>query len=290
MSLSGHEMKNYEKIQELAEPHWEKLSENQKLKYEDKAIAAAIVIRERADHLTFNGLELEEFLAHQIEMSTNSIDEIAESIVRCKDLDKFTFHIVSTSNNATSANQVQPSEIAIIKFSLKFGVFDEINILVKPEITPDDRQVKLGATNDFTENLNEILKFLLPLETIPRFFADDDTKFGNETITDTAEIISRIFQQSQDDEISPKVQVHPISELFTVLRTISLQQKWQNPPSELFDSAHSTPGCDTHREQNNSYTCCLSKARRMCYRIVKYCCDVSRHEVKPESHHPHARN
>lgn len=290
MAQNGNKVMKFPEVQALAQPYWEMLNENQTFEYEDKASEAEIVMRERGARFTFNGLELEEFLADRLEMSTKSIDEIAKLIARSTDLDELVFHIVSTSNNTSSSGQIYPSEITIIKFSLKYGIFDEINILVKPGRFPEDLDdccVEIQDENDYFEILNEMLKFLQPLETIPVFFADDDAKNGNETIAETAKIISHIFQQTHDDEIAPPIHVYPVSELFNILRTITIQQKWHNPPSHLFNNVHTTSGCDTHRQQEASYTCCLSKARRMCFRVVKYCCDVSRHEVKPESHHPH---
>lgn len=294
MFNNGHDSMEFSKVQQLAKPHWEKLTERQKLDYETEADEAKIVIDEKKRRSTFNGLELEDYLIQLKDMeklTSKYRDEIIDVITKSSDIDELTFHIISTSHYVHS-QRIYPAEIAIVKFNLKYGIHDEINILVKPERLPEElKQLKPAELKDendyYCEILNEILKFLLPLETIPVFFADNEPRNGNESVTATSKILAHIFKQTQEDEIIPQVKICPAGELFNILRDVAISQKWRNPSPQLFDNLEETSGCDTHRKQDTSYTCCLAKARRRCYTIAKYCCDVMRHDVKAGSHHPH---
>lgn len=304
MSKNGHELLPFAKIQEIAKPHWDKLTGSKKQEFEKKANASLIVIAKIRRSLTFDGLELADYLTMKksTELKLSEIrSEIVELIAKSNDLDELTFHFISTSNYV-NANEIYPAEISMIKFNLKYGIHDEINILVKPGLfgIPPEHQTEAEynafklrlddslideTESDYFEILNEVLTFLLPLEKIPIFFAED---FKHENVlAETRKIFSHIFQQTQEDEIMSEIKIYPVNELFDLLRMVAIKQKWKNPQSTLFENVYSTPGCDTHTQKEASYACCLSKARRMCYTIAKNCCDVSRHDVKPGSHYPY---
>lgn len=301
MLENGHDVYDFEKMKKLAEPHWRNLNQDEKHEFAEKSLAE-LRLGMRRKKMTFNGLELEEYLEQSFSRKKTHkviIPEIERIVEKnLSNLDDLVFHVISTSNFGDEKD-VCPAEIAIAKFSLHDGIIDFFNILVKPgklsnafrnKAQKKAESLRLNSSldeddeSDYYDILSEILIFLSPLENLPIFFADEDVQQGFQTLKESQEILTHIMQQVQEDVSIPLIKIYPVKELFNILKKFTCGNR--NPDKKMFENIHMTPGCDTHNDQNAAYYCCLSKVRRICYTIFKWCCDDTTNELKLYGHYP----
>lgn len=221
------------------------------------------------------------------------------------------FHFISASSFYKTSDDIFPAEIALAKFSLKEGVFDDIHIRINPGKLP------LGSTleameklknfhkyplppdcdgeRDYMAVLEKIVGFFQPSQTIPILFADNLMKVS---VDETRKIIKKIFRESMEDDTS--VKVYSIIELFYALQRKAVANKnllnetkeaplpsLPNAELKFKDSTYAnSPGCEFHIENNAAHNCCLTRVRCDGYTMSKWCSDGNRYELKEGKHFP----
>jgi hypothetical protein len=291
MITNNHGIREFDKIKTLARPHWNKLAKQQQIQFNERS-QNELKIEFKRKKMTFNGLEFDDYIEESLERKKILkfvIPEIEEIAKNSSALDQVVFHVISTSYFDD-----YPAEIAMVKFSLKDGIKDFINILMKPgklskiirknDEIDENLEIPEEQETDYFTIIEEILNFLHPLETIPIFFSDEDIKEGFRTLKQSHNILSFLLHQVQENASISSIRIYPVQELFNILKIYTCDNRV--PDSKLYKNVHLTPGCDQHNSQGESYNCCLSKARQICYTIFKWCCDESIHELKPELHYP----
>lgn len=208
---------------------------------------------------------------------------------------------MTTSSFYSSSADIYPAEIAIAKFSLSEGIIDDFQIHINPGNLPLGSSLKAfeksqathkypltkcDGEQDYLKILEGIVTFLQPLERLPIFFTDGNTRDDLEQMLETCRIIKKIFYESHEDEMLKHVKVYPIDELFFMLqKVIVTRRNCQNNTSEaLFPSiTHASniikeerhgskiEGCKFHNEKRVTSHCCLYKVRRFCCTISNFC-------------------
>lgn len=203
------------------------------------------------------------------------------------------------------------------KFSLKEGIIDDIQIRINPgELPLGSASTALeksqkyhryplppkceGETNYMTI-LETMIKFLHPLDKLPIFFTEGNTRDNKIPLQETCKIVDKIFYESQEDDMMKELKVYPLEELLLVMQKITtINKNRQNGTDDKSflsiafaadklqadDYSYTTKGCDFHNEEDVAQFCCLSKVRRYGYAIAKWCSDQSRYKLKAGHHFP----
>jgi piRNA pathway germ-plasm component len=233
------------------------------------------------------------------------------------ELDSLVFYFISTSSFYDSVVGVYAAELAVAKFSLKEGVIDDVQIRINPGELPlgslsaaQEKSQKFhryplppnceGETS-YMKMLETIVKFIHPLPKLPIFFTEGNTRDNKIPLQQTCKIVDKIFYESQEDDLMTELKIYPVEELFFILqKTTAITKNRQNGTFEKpffsisfaadrFESddfRYTSKGCDFHNEEDVAQFCCLSKVRRYCYNLAKWCCDNRRYQLNPGKHFP----
>lgn len=198
------------------------------------------------------------------------------------------------------------------KFSLKLGIFEDIQIRINPgelplgahldastkaEILKYPLPPNCPGETDYLEILSTIINFLQPFKHLPVIFTEESV------LPEVRKIVELIFYESQEDNMLNHLKIYPIEELFLVLRrTVCenhnlLNDSKRKPFSSIayakdeFKTSdtsfcYTTASCDYHEEEDALQHCCLSKVRRYGYIIAKWCCNETRYEMQELAHFP----
>ena len=201
---------------------------------------------------------------------------------------------------------------------MKEGVFDDIQIRIDPGELPlgsafqakckADKNHKLpcypnceGETNYMTI-LETMIKFLHPLDKLPIFFTEGNTRDNKIPLQETRKIVSKIFYESQEDDLINDLKIYPIEELLFTMQSVTVITKnRQNGTDErqflsiisasnsfsIDDYKYLTRGCEFHNNLVAAEFCCLSKVRCYAYNIVKWCANGNRYALKEGQHYPY---
>lgn len=224
-----------------------------------------------------------------------------------------TFYFISSSSFYEDPTKIYPAELAMAKFSLKKGVYDDFQIRINPgelplgsALTARERSEKIHkypttpiceGEKDFMSILEAMMKFLDPLDKLPIFFTE-----GNDKIT-LQRTVERIFLESQEDSMIANIKIYPMEELLYQLQSLTVVIKnRQNGTNEVKFSSivtaankfqtdlsifcHVTKGCEFHKNEDKLEYCCLSKVRRYGYSLVKWCGNIHRYEIIEGKHQP----
>lgn len=233
------------------------------------------------------------------------------------ELDSKIFYFISTTTFFDSIEDVYCAELSMCKFSLKEGIIDDIQIRINPgdlplgsSSTAQEKSQKYHhyplppnceGEKDYIKILETMIKFLHPLDKLPIFFTDGNTRDDKVPLQETCKIIDKIFYESQEDSMMSELKIYPIEELFFFMQKTSAIAKNRmngtfNQPflsisyaADRFqadDFRYTTSGCDFHNEEDVAQYCCLSKVRRFGYIIAKWCADSRRYKLIPGKHFP----
>lgn len=139
------------------------------------------------------------------------------------DLDSQNFVFISTSSFYNGNEGIFPAELALAKFNLKDGLFDDIQIRINPGNLPlgsrADAQTASnlkhkfplppnckGETN-YMNILETILVFIKPMDRLPIFFTEETTRSGDKTLNETRKVMEKIFYESCEDDVLEELKV-----------------------------------------------------------------------------------
>lgn len=234
------------------------------------------------------------------------------------ELDSQVFHFLSTSSFYEGNEGTFPAELAMSKFSLREGIIDDFQIRINPGKLPmgahdtaDKRSKsshryplppKCPGQTDYMEVLNQMIKFLHPMDKLPIFFTDGNLYSHNITVlNETRKVMKKIFYESEEDDVLSDLKIYPIDELFFNMQKVTVITKNQQNGTNLapFTSVHaaalafegsdfhySTIGCDFHMDQDVTQHCCLSKVRRFGYMFSKWCSNGKKYQLIEGKHCP----
>lgn len=243
------------------------------------------------------------------------------NVLNSTELDSLVFCFISTTSFYDSTNDVFPAELAMAKFSLKQGIFDDIQIRINPGALPEgsagDVAEKADKTHkyplppdcagqkDYLTILEIMIQFLHPLDRLPIFFSAGNTRDNKIPLDETRKVLRKIFYESEEDDVLADVKVYPIEELFFIMqRVTTITKNRHNETSDVpFTSitlaankfnndsfCYSTTGCVFHRMTESSQHCCLSKVRRFGYTISMWCANGRRYDLLEGKHFPQGRS
>lgn len=251
----------------------------------------------------------------EIETMIQDADDIGE-------LDTKVFYFVSASYFYESINNIYPAEIALVKYSLKEGIFDQISIDINPgelevgagyqaKLLSDETHKyplppeALGETN-YLNILMKIIDFMPQDEEFPILFTEgcDENTADARVLNSTKRILEHIFEKAQEYQIASELRVYSIMELFYYLKEVITEAKNYNDPSlreksfrdiseaiQIFKQTetsfkYAALACDYHESVDVIVHCCFSKCFRYGYILSKWCCQPEKYDLKPGSHFP----
>lgn len=230
-------------------------------------------------------------------------------------------HFIDVISFFEDNESAYPAELAIIKFSLKEGIINDIHICVNPGKLPKGAAypAQLKSENihkyplpetpecrgetDYIEILEKIVKFLLPFEKLPIFFTERRSTNDNEQIEIAQKVFDKIMQGAQEDNLIGNVKIYPIDVLFYHLQRTLLENRNKlsggNSSEKPFMSlasvdyhfkadpfCYQTRGCDFHQREDVEKYCALSRVRRWCYTFSKWFCEKNRYNLIEGKHFP----
>lgn len=244
------------------------------------------------------------------------VEDINEMVPDTEELDDVVFYFISTEHFYSTGTRMYPAEIALAKFSLRKGIIDDMYVRINPGKLP------LGAAADaqeksdkfhkyplppFTEGeqdplniLGAIVDFLHPMEKLPTFFADGNTRDDKTKLENTCKIVDQILRDAGEDDAAKSLCIYPIDELFFALnkKAIANMNRLYGTDKDLFPSIsyaaemydidehrHVAEKCKFHADLDCPH-CCLSKVRRMCFTFSKWCSDKERYPMIEGKHFP----
>jgi len=311
-------------LNEMAGAEWNRLSDADKEVYKTKAKTMDKV--PTSSKKTYNSLgediqeveakkqklvEAKESIQSELMLMLENASEIGE-------LDEMVFYFISTSS-FYFGDDVYPAELAMAKFSLKRGIFDDIQIRINPGELPKgsrcEAEERAKSTHkyplppncdgetDYMNILETMMTFLHPLEKLPIFFTEGyDTNMV--PLMETTKVIRKIFYESQEDDMISELKIIPIAELFHKLQcmTVDAKNRSNGTNESKFSSvayayeqlkkdsfAYHTKACDYHNDYEDGgavINCCLSKVCRFGYTISYWCSNKSRYEIVEGKHYP----
>lgn len=323
-------IRNVRQIMEMAAPHWEKLSSDEKEVYKTKS-------KFTDANMTFNNTELpskrkryncfgEDIDVMQLNLDIEHetygkmVAEIKSQVCDASELGELhtkIFWFISTTSFFDCVDGVYAAELALAKFSLKEGIIDDIQIRINPGELPlgssssaQEKSKKFhryplpprcDGESDYMTILETMIKFVHPLDKLPIFFTEGNTRDNKIPLQETWKIVDKIFYESQEDDMMKDLKIYPIDELFYIMQKTTAIVK--NRSSGTFEPAfpsisyaadrfqaddfrYTTNGCTFHNDEDVSQYCCLSKVRRYGYTIAKWCADNKLYQLKPGRHFP----
>lgn len=243
-------------------------------------------------------------------------------MILLSELDAKVFFFVKTSSFHYSIKGIFPAELAIAKFSLQQGIFEEIQIRINPGELP------MGSLNwaqsvsekthrfplppncpgeaDYMSILAKMIRFMDPFDKLPILYTEGNHEYSPRPLDETRRAIEKIFYESQEDDVLRCLKVYPIEELFFMLQKKSVisKNRLNGTVDKTFPSLvyaftqfghdsyrYITPGCKFHNKeesvhQDSEHHCCLSKVRRYAYTISEWCSDRKRYPLIAGQHYP----
>lgn len=169
------------RLTEMASPHWDKLSPEEKEKYKKNSVSspnsqpnsssqggesmheenARLKAERKANELMVSFIknlvvEACDSGGKVISIKFETVRKLLTRIVYITELDSMVFHFITTSSFHTTKADIYPAELAIAKFSLKEGIIDDFQIHINPGKLP------LGASLKALEKSQATHKYPLP--------------------------------------------------------------------------------------------------------------------------------
>jgi hypothetical protein len=318
---------SYQEVQE----EWAKLSGSKKDDYNEQARAK----RQKLGIQTISGPRLtnspiSEFERKRREVLKTENDktaDIQQAVMAAEDLgelDEKIFYIISMESFYEDSRDIFPCEFAMAKFSLKEGLFDQMQIRINPGPLPlgaarlanersnDKHKYPVPRDHNYDSRVEEgsyililqkIIEFIHPLSDLPMFFAEGSKDGNHEALFNTQRAFKKIFSQACEYQIADELKVYSISDLFYFLRN-SYARRMEQFNNEIVHkfanttTAHETftraeglhlyniSGCAYHHEMDCIQHCCLSKVRRYCYIIANFCSNSINYPLVEGRHYP----
>lgn len=117
---------------------------------------------------------------------------------------------------------------------------------------------------DYLKILEPLIEFLHPLNKLPIFFTEGNTRDDKIPLNETCKVIDKIFYECEEDDVMRTIKVYPMDELlFALQRCTSMRKKRMNGtfdqafPSISFAAErfkadtyqYTTKGCDFHNDE-----------------------------------------
>jgi hypothetical protein len=105
--------------------------------------------------------------------------------------------------------------------------------------------------SDYLKILDTMIKFLHPLEKLPIFFTEGNTRDNKVPLSETCKIVDKIFYESQEDDVMQSLKIYPLDELlFVMQRLTSMKKKRMN---KSFDQPFPSVSYAADRLKADSY-------------------------------------
>lgn len=319
------EFKGDEELDKMASKKWGQMSPEEKNSYKEQAKAAGPYENKKRTLYNSQGIEIVKVEAEKSEKLSayhsmvSEIKEMINTANEAEDLENLVFHFISTTSFYASGSDIFPAELAMAKFSLVKGVFDDIQIRINPGELPLGSAYEAGEKSrkehkyplhpkstgeeNYVTILTTMIEFLSPMEKLPVFFAQGNTRDDVETLRETRRIVEKILYEAQEDEMIQNLKIYPIDELFFALQRTAVSNKNRlndtkeaKIPSialasrylknEIFNFSLKARGCDFHETQEALQYCCLTKVRSFGYTFSKWCSTGKSYELQEGRHHP----
>jgi hypothetical protein len=236
--------------------------------------------------------------------------------------------MVNIASFYEDSENVFPCELAMAKFSLQSGIIDVLHMRINPGPLPlgaarlaferahaehkypipKSKGCPNGEESSYILILDKIVKFMMPFDGIPMFFANGHSTCNHDDLLNTQRALCKIFEEAREFQIARELKVHSVSDLFYRLQKDYVKNIRISSPGSRFqelvcvDDAHniftrtdvmfhySVTGCDYHYEQDCVQHCALSKVRRFCYIISAFCSNMAKYPLVKGSHYPEMYN
>uniref|UniRef100_A0A182S6Z3 HMG box domain-containing protein n=1 Tax=Anopheles maculatus TaxID=74869 RepID=A0A182S6Z3_9DIPT len=306
----GRKFANLGQVTPFAGEIWEKMSADERKPYVERANAGTEGTKEKLTSLGLAISSVESQLRAQRikEQVTKDLTDLRVMLTSSEtELAKEVFYIISMEYFCCTHKGVYiPAELGVVKYSLEFGVMDQLHIHVKAREIPIgyagptmDRTNKthqlpvppnaLGIS-DFNEIANSVLSFLETDENLPLLFTDA-------AAVPAVENMLMSIMGTRESALKT-MHICPLAPLLFRLTQGTARYSERNAPNipsallaqEILsvDQYGYTQGisCDYHEQQSNGYYCALSRAIRWTYIISTYCCDNLGIKLIPGKHIP----
>lgn len=229
-----------------------------------------------------------------------------------------TFNFFSTSYFVqTLTSSVFPAELALLKFNLTDGNYEDMSILVNPGDLPMGMAAEAknhsekthrrslppntDGETDYKKIFAQMMNFLGCYEKdqkTPPLFVESGMKEENLKV---AKLTLKLIAEKVGEDLNC-FRVLPIEVLLFKLNKMramsnkNFKEYSAKPFNSILiakemvardDFLYYDIGCDFHREHNISHHCCLAKVRRHGFTISQYCLDDKRDKKIPGRHFPY---
>lgn len=209
------------------------------------------------------------------------------------------FHFIDATAFIEILDNAYPAELAIAKYSLKRGIFEDFHIRINPGELPlgaayeAKRYAELyhrmpvpptaNGEEDFNVVIDAICNFLGPMKELPIFYSEGSVRYNRLPWRITRKVMEALIARSQKPELEAELKVYPVEELFFIIQRDNSDLKLESIDKSyaklnLGYYEYSTEGCAFHQEDDSAMNCCLSKVRRVGYSISKLCVKQNRIE------------
>lgn len=319
LQAKGHQFSGgMDEVMREAGPHWDKLDDEEREVYKEKAKAYKKLPRKNyGERYTSQGIPYSQVEREQreraakIELIRNSIADRIQTACVKNELETMKVFFISFNHFCKTTNNVYvPAEMALVKYCLETGVIDKMHEYINPQKIP------LGLALDAITWSEESHRLPVPpdsmgetdfsvlLEKILNFIDyEDEKKCKNFLLfTDAKEVAMTeniLSQFTEDSKMLSTFLVCPLGEFFYQLKVATerygLGLDKANFPGRTLadillkkDPYEYTAGisCEFHEELGNPRYCALSRVVRWSYIISDNCCLDLNIEVISGQHLP----
>lgn len=315
----GHQFPGgMDQVMREAGPHWDKLDDEEREVYKDKAKAYKKLPRQNygekytAHGIPYSQVEREQReRAAKVELIRNSIAERIQTACVKNELETMKVFFISFNHFCkTTSNVFVPAEMALVKYCLENGVMAKMHEYINPQKIPLGLALDAITWSEETHRLpvppdsKGETDFAVLLEKILSFIDyEEEKKCKNFLLfTDAKDVLmteSILSQFTEDSKMLSPFLVCPLGEFFYQLKVATERyglglDKPNFPGRTLADillkkdpyEYTANISCDFHEELGNPRYCTLSRVIRWSYIISDNCCLDLNIEVISGQHLP----
>ncbi|KAL1378423.1 hypothetical protein pipiens_003983 [Culex pipiens pipiens] len=307
-----------EQVMREAGPHWDKLDDEMREVYKDKAKAYKKLPKQNygekytAQGIPYSVVEKEQReRAAKVELIRNSIAERIQTACVRNELEAMKVYFIAFNHFCkTTSNVYVPAEMALAKYSLENGVMAKMHEYINPQKIPLGLALDAITWSEETHRLpvppdsKGETDFSVLLEKLLNFIDFEEEKKCKNFLLftdakDVGETENILSQFTEDSKILFPFLVCPLGEFFYQLKVATerygLGLDKPNFPGRTIadvllkkDPYEYTGGisCDFHEDLGNPRYCALSRVIRWAYMISDNCCLDLNIEVISGQHLP----
>lgn len=296
-------------VAEIAGPHWGQLSPEQRVPYEERAKEEKLRAKTRPyAKLASSGIPLAAILekerknAQKVENQRMLVNKIIEYGERNKRLRLQPFYLL-TFNYFIQDEKLNyfPCEMGVVKFSLKKGLTDKMNICIDAGQLPmgfaytaishseKTHQLPLYPNALGTADYEEVLYSLTNFIGVEKTMVNDDNEFYLFVHEDEEKMVENILGQfcEKAEKNLEKYKILPLGYFFSQLRKKIEQVTNYKSMVPFTDTSASIyllkdifkynkgNGCAFHEDPQINPHCAVSRVSRFAYTILHQCMDIA---------------